>query len=241
MAKIPWQGILKTLESGSMKAQGEALSVDERRAVARYLGAAGPAVLPEMTGFCAAGAKPQNTTASWNGWGVDDWNTRFQPAAAAGIGARQVPALKLKWAFGMPNGTSGYSQPTVWGGRVFIGSNDGTIYSLDARSGCIYWRYQAKALVRDAVVIGPGPRAYVGDLESNFYALDAATGKAIWQKKLDDQPYTRITGTVSWLPAEPLKAVFIHAFHVTLLTCMLVASIGVFTSLMRGPRGSSYH
>jgi EmrB/QacA subfamily drug resistance transporter len=42
------------------------------------------------------------------------------------------------------------------------------------------------------------------------------------------------------LPAEPLQAVFIHAFHVTLLTCMLVASIGVLTSLMRGPRGSKY-
>jgi hypothetical protein len=41
------------------------------------------------------------------------------------------------------------------------------------------------------------------------------------------------------LPTEPLKAVFTHAFHITLLTCMLFASIGVFTSLMRGPRGSS--
>lgn len=43
------------------------------------------------------------------------------------------------------------------------------------------------------------------------------------------------------LPAEPLKAIFTHAFHITLLTCMIIASIGVFTSLMRGPRGSSYH
>ncbi|MGO9262391.1 MAG: PQQ-binding-like beta-propeller repeat protein [Bryobacteraceae bacterium] len=195
MAKTPWQDILKTLESGSMKAQGAALSADDRRAVARYLGASGPAILPEMSGFCAAGARPAKTALAWNGWGVDDWNTRFQAATAAGMGAEQVPSLKLKWAFGMPNGTSAYSQPTVWGGRIFIGSNDGTIYALDARSGCIYWRYQAKALVRAAVAIGPGPRAYVGDLESNFYALDAETGRPIWQKKLDDQPYTRITGT----------------------------------------------
>jgi EmrB/QacA subfamily drug resistance transporter len=42
------------------------------------------------------------------------------------------------------------------------------------------------------------------------------------------------------LPAAPLEAVFIHALHITLLTCMVIASIGVFTSLMRGPRGSSY-
>src|ERR1041384_6322222 len=56
---------------------------------------------------------------------------------------------------------------------------------------------QAKPRVRDAVVIGPGPRAYFGDLESNFYALDAGTGKLVWQKKLDDQAFTRITGTAT--------------------------------------------
>ena len=78
---------------------------------------------------------------------------------------------------------------------MYTGSNDGTIYALDAQSGCIYWMYQAKSMVRDAVVIGPGPRAYFGDLESNFYALDANTGKLVWQKKLDSQPFTRITGT----------------------------------------------
>ena len=81
------------------------------------------------------------------------------------------------------------------GGRVYTGSNDGTVYALDAQSGCLYWMYQAKAMVRDAVVIGPGPRAYFGDLESNFYALDANTGKLVWQKKLDNQAFTRITGT----------------------------------------------
>jgi EmrB/QacA subfamily drug resistance transporter len=42
------------------------------------------------------------------------------------------------------------------------------------------------------------------------------------------------------LPAEPLKAVFTHAFQASMLTCMVVASLGVFTSLMRGPRGSNY-
>jgi polyvinyl alcohol dehydrogenase (cytochrome) len=102
--------------------------------------------------------------------------------------------LKVNWAFGFPNTTTAYSQPTVVDGRVYTGSNDGTVYALDARSGCIYWMYQAKSMVRDAVVIGPGPRAYFGDLESNFYALDANTGKLAWEKKLDNQAFTRITG-----------------------------------------------
>ncbi|HZE21310.1 MAG TPA: DHA2 family efflux MFS transporter permease subunit [Desulfobaccales bacterium] len=46
-------------------------------------------------------------------------------------------------------------------------------------------------------------------------------------------------GRKSVLAAEPLKAVFTHAFHLALITCMVIASIGVFTSLMRGPRDSN--
>lgn len=194
MAGIPWENILKSLESGNMKAQGASLTADERRAVARYLGKSGPVVLPEMSGHCAAGVKPV-AGSQWNGWGVDDWNSRFQPAEAAGIGADNAGKLALKWAFGFPNGTTAFGQPTIVGGRVFTGSNDGTVYALDARSGCIYWMFQAKTLVRSAVVVGPGPRAYVGDLDSNFYSLNADTGQVIWQKQLDDQPFTRITGT----------------------------------------------
>jgi polyvinyl alcohol dehydrogenase (cytochrome) len=196
LANLAWQDIVKALETGSMKAIGEQLGAADKLAVARYLGKAGPAVLPEMKGFCTAGAKPRDGGSSWNGWGVDEKNTRFQPAKAAGLTAEQVPALQLKWAFGFPNAVTAYSQPTVAGGRVYTGSNDGTVYALDAQSGCIYWMYQAKAMVRDAVVTGPGPRAYFGDLESNFYALDAETGKLVWQKKLDNQAFTRITGTV---------------------------------------------
>ena len=195
LAEMPWQGILKSLESGSMRVQGDTLTAEERVAVARYLGKPGPAVIPEMSGFCAAGAKPAASKSAWNGWSPDDLNTRFQPAGAAGLDASEVPSLTLKWAFGFPTGTTAFGQPSIVDGRVITGSNDGTVYALDARTGCIYWRYQAKALVRAAVVVGPGSRAYFGDLESNVYAVDVNTGKPIWQKKVDDQPFTRITGT----------------------------------------------
>ena len=196
LAQIPWQDVLKTLETGSMKFQAQNLSKDDRIAVARFVGKAGGApVLPELTGFCAAGQKPAAGQGAWNGWGVDEINTRFQPPSAAGIKASDIPSLKVKWAFGFPNGRTAYSQPTVVDGRVYTGSNDGTIYAIDARSGCLYWMYRAKALVRSSVVVSPDRRAFVGDLDANLYALDTETGKLIWQKKVDDQPFARITGT----------------------------------------------
>ena len=92
----------------------------------------------------------------WNGWGNDPTsNARFQPAKAAGLTAAQVPQLKLKWAFGFPGVEQTYGQPTVAGGRVFIGVETGAVYSLDAATGCVYWSFQADASVRTAINIGP--------------------------------------------------------------------------------------
>ena len=196
LATRPWQDIVKALETGLMRAQGAQLTPQERLAVARYLGKAGPVEVPTMTGQCPASQKPIPGSAVWNGWSPDERNTRFQPAAAAGLTAEQLPKLQLKWAFGYPNAVTAYGQPTVSGGRIYNGSNDGTVYAVDANTGCLYWRFQAKAMVRNAMVIGPGNRAYFGDLESNVYALDSNTGKLVWQKKVDDQAFTRITGTV---------------------------------------------
>src|ERR1700690_1231211 len=65
LATRPWEQILKALESGDMRAQGAELTPEERRAVARYLGKASPAVLPTMTGHCAAGTKPRASGSSW--------------------------------------------------------------------------------------------------------------------------------------------------------------------------------
>src|SRR5262245_8175121 len=77
--------------------------------------------------------------ARWSGWSPDITNTRFQPAAQAGLSAADVPKLVLRWAFGFPSTTMAFAPPTVAGGRVFVGSQEGTVYSLDARTGCIIW------------------------------------------------------------------------------------------------------
>ena len=96
LATKPWEAILQALETGLMRVQGSQLTAEERVAVARYLGKAGPAVVPVMTGQCAAGVKPKPSSSSWNGWSPDERNTRFQPAKAAGLTAEQLPSLKLK-------------------------------------------------------------------------------------------------------------------------------------------------
>ena len=134
----------------------------------------------------------------WNGWGVDPTQHRFQPADMARLDPSDVTRLKLKWAFGFPGASRAVAQPTVFGGRVFVGSQNGKVYSLDAKNGCTYWRFEAGRPVRSAVVIGPrgdGWAAYFGDAGANVYAVDALSGKILWTTKVDQHPAAVITGS----------------------------------------------
>jgi polyvinyl alcohol dehydrogenase (cytochrome) len=153
-----------------------------------------------QTNACPAGARFGDPSASpaWNGWGVDASNARFQPAKAAQLPVDQITKLKLKWAFGFPGVRSVLGQPSVVGGRVYIGVDTGSVYALDAATGCLYWTYQAEAGVRTAITVersGPARyAAYFGDLKANVYALNAATGELLWKVRVDGHPTARITG-----------------------------------------------
>ena len=211
LRRLEPESILQTLANGAMREQGAEMTDPERRAVAAFLGqqagAAGPQNLGldgglRLNGQGVCTSRPPFDPASgpaWNGWGVDVKNTRFQPAAQAGLTPDQVRHLTLKWAFGFPGATSARALPTVVGGRVFVGSQTGAVYALDARTGCTVWRFQASAEVRSAIVLGPraggGTNAYFGDGRAVVYALDAANGNLLWARKVEDHPSAHVTGS----------------------------------------------
>jgi polyvinyl alcohol dehydrogenase (cytochrome) len=146
---------------GVMSAQGAPLSATEKQAVAAFLGTPTPAAgnagaTPARDpGVCTTTSAPFSPSpgATWNGWGNDPSNSRFQSAAAAGLTPASVPKLTLKWAFAFPGATSATAQPAVVGGRVFVGSEAGGVWSLDLASGCTYWKFDTEAGVRSAVTI----------------------------------------------------------------------------------------
>jgi polyvinyl alcohol dehydrogenase (cytochrome) len=194
--------VLRALETGVMKTQAEGLSSAEKYAVVGYV------ALPQNTkpaspppsALCGAAAPALPDLSKgprWTGWSTDANNTRFQDAAGAGIAAADVPKLKLKWAFGLGDGIMARSQPSLAGGRVFIGSQAGNVYSLDARSGCIYWSFDAETGIRSGITIGSPagsakPMAYFG-AGANVYALDAANGKLAWKVQVEDHFIATIT------------------------------------------------
>lgn len=189
-----------TLMFGMMSQQGRELSQSEIQDVVRYL-VGSPAEqrqkLPDSSCREPGPALADASLPRWNGWGVDIAQHRFQPAAMAQLSPDDVPRLKLKWAFGFPDDAKAYAQPTVWGGRVFVGSAGGKVYALDATSGCQRWVFDAGFAVRTAITIGEDERgmtAYFGDQRGEAYALDAESGKLLWKRRVDAHAGAVITG-----------------------------------------------
>jgi polyvinyl alcohol dehydrogenase (cytochrome) len=191
--------IYRAMFEGAMLTQSIGLTDEEGRAITRFLTGKEFGATPMSTvGKCAAAPGPLRLTeTSWNGWGDDLANTRYQPNP--GLAAGDVPKLKLKWAFGFLDETIRSAQPTVIGDRVFVGSASGNIFSLDAKTGCFYWVYDAGATVRTAISVAKvsghdGLVAYFGDTRATVHAVDASTGKALWKVKVENHLAARITG-----------------------------------------------
>jgi polyvinyl alcohol dehydrogenase (cytochrome) len=182
-------------------------------------------LLQELPNACPANAQLPKLESSpaWSGWGGAG-NARFQTKAAAGLSAADIPKLTLKWAFGLPGGMSMYSQPSVAFGRVFVGNDNGVVYSLDAKTGCVYWAYQADMFGRFAPIAAPisgHPRTqyaiFFVTRSTTAYALDAHDGKLLWKAQIrtglnnlsataayyEGRLYVPMSGTETLVGADP--------------------------------------
>jgi hypothetical protein len=89
----------------------------------------------DMANPCPAGAAWKDGP-GWSNWGAGLANTRFQNAREAGLRAEDVPRLTLKWAFAFSDSAVLRSQPAVYRGRVFVGSQNGDVYAIRRTVRC---------------------------------------------------------------------------------------------------------
>ena len=167
----------------------------------RRAAATAPTTAPAATAAdpapCATPSPWTTEGAGWNGWGLDPRNSRFQ--SRPGLLAADVPRLGVKWAVNFVGGKFG--QPTVVGGRLFLTSVSGRVYSLDAKTGCVLWRFAQSAASRTTVIVGRAPgapsgsAAYFGDQRTNVYAVDAASGALLWKTRVESHPRAVLTGS----------------------------------------------
>lgn len=190
--------LLASMNGGVMTQQAAKLSPLQRQQIAEYLTRtpladykppAPPASCDAQHARFDKASPPART-----GWGHN--NARFVSAQQAALTSEQVPQLKLKWAFAYPKAQRARSQPSIGWGAVFVGSQDGTVYAFDLKSGCMRWSFRASAEVRTAIVADPATeRLYFGDVLARMYAVDAMTGKLIWKAKVDEHSNATITGS----------------------------------------------
>ncbi|MGE0668288.1 MAG: PQQ-binding-like beta-propeller repeat protein [Sphingomonadales bacterium] len=202
------EAIMRALTTGVMKENAAALSDEQKVQVAEYLSgkkmgevnvAEPPKCQADRSVFDVADLPVGRN------WGLTPQNTRLIPADARPLAKDEFSALELKWAFAYPGANRARSQPSLAGGAVHVGAQNGKVYALDQQTGCMRWVFEASGEVRTAIVIEPWtkgdaaarPRAYFGDILGNVYAIDARAGTLIWRDRPDDHPNATITGSPS--------------------------------------------
>lgn len=63
---------------------------------------------------------------------------------------------------------------------VFFGSSDGNVYALNANTGELKWKFEAKGSIHCSPVLYK-KTLYIGSWDANLYAIDMETGKERWK------------------------------------------------------------
>jgi outer membrane protein assembly factor BamB len=101
------------------------------------------------------------------------------------------------------------SEPLVSGGNVYVISYDGTLASVELRSGRVIWKRDYKSFRRMSL---SGSTLYLVDINSNVYALDSRNGVELWsQGALKQRLLTGVTSVGNYLVAGD-KFGYLHWF-----------------------------
>ncbi len=192
--------VYDALTIGAMRTMAEGMTPAEIYGVVRFI--TGKSPVPQTAqgpdpNLCKTNGPLQPNGPQWNGWGRDLVNSRYQPKP--GFSAADIPKLKVKWAFSYP-GTKN-TEPLVFGDRLFVASMGGKVYSLDAKTGCVHWRFDYRGGGRASMSLGKlasapsGWALYFGDDRMYVHAFDAGSGKELWSVHVSEHKVGRITGS----------------------------------------------
>ncbi len=100
----------------------------------------------------------------------------------AHTGVYDAPALPhfggVEWR--VQTGGPVQATPAIVGGVVYVGSGDGNLYALDARTGAERWRYAAGRAVTSSPAVSGG-LVFAGSRDGAYVAVEAATGQRRWR------------------------------------------------------------
>lgn len=155
-----------------------------------------PASAARLDAPACTPTSPRAPGERWTTWGGDVRNTRAgAPAARA-----SNDSLVVRWALRVGDVANVRAQATIANDRVYVTSEGGSVWALDAQRGCQWWRATVDGPVRTSAVVltdtrGAAQLLFVGDATGRVRALDARTGATRWTVRVDDHPTAIVTGT----------------------------------------------
>ena len=75
---------------------------------------------------------------NWAQFGFDPCHSKFNPREVT-IGRSNVSNLVVAWKYATGGPINSY--PTIFNGVVYVGSNDGFLYAINAATGALLWSY----------------------------------------------------------------------------------------------------
>jgi len=109
------------------------------------------------------------------------------------VGAAPRNLARLKWR--VQTGGKVRSSPTVWKGAVFVGSEDGYLYAIDAASGAIRWKTRTGAGDVSSSPAVFGDLVIVTGADGAVWAVSTATGQVQWKVPTSEPLPYRLFGT----------------------------------------------
>lgn len=96
-----------------------------------------------------------------------------------------IPKLHgIKWQY-KTNGRV-FSSPVICENRVFIGSDDSCVYSLNAKDGSLDWKFKTTGRVSSSVAISDD-KVFFESFDGSLYCLDQDSGKELWKFRSDGE------------------------------------------------------
>ncbi len=77
------------------------------------------------------------------------------------------------------------SSPAITEDRVYVGSDDGNLYSIDLETGDEEWRLETDGQIRSSPV-ATDDAVYFGNDDQYVYAVDRETGEELWSHRTGD-------------------------------------------------------
>ena len=165
-----------------------------RRALALTIAAL--AVFTVMAPVVAHGGTPSGCSTKksaggdWPMYGHDYGNSRFQDDESK-IGTLQAAALQPAWVFAANNKGDFTGTPVEADSCIFVGSNSGWVFALNADTGKVVWQtlidknggIDSSAAVADGRVFFT--LSHVS--QPSVFAVDERTGKLLWKTVQTDQ------------------------------------------------------